>query len=146
MKILATICVCLGGALVCASSGAVIPANPRTIAGFDNIQPTAVGEVLSAFCRKNGCTAKLTWRNAVWHLYVGDTHVAGIGEGCAGIPHHYCIQTIGSVAVAFMTLARTRQLARLLEAKGATVVLMDCSIEPTSHGLGYICTNGKPPP
>ena len=146
MKVLATFFVWLGGMLVCASSGAVVPANPRTIAGFDNIQPSAVGDVLGAFCRTNDCTAKLTWGNAVWHLYVADTQVAGIGKDCAGIPHHYCVQTTGPVAKAFMTPARIQQMARLLEDKGAKVVVMDCSVEWTSHGLDYICTNGKPPP
>lgn len=149
MRTLVQALVWAGGALVCASSGAVIPANPRAIAGFDHIRPQQVGSVLAAFCKRNGCAAQFLGEdhgNYGWNLNVGDTRPVLVGTGCAGISHRYCVQTWGADGKTFMTLKRTQQLKRMLEAKGAKVVLMDCSFGPTKHGNDYVCTNGKPPP
>lgn len=140
----------LGFACVCTSSGAIIPANPRVVAGFDGISVQGIGEVFTAFCRRNGCTARFLdakTGSIGWSLIVGDTRPVSVGPGCWGVPHHDCVQTWGRDGRAFMTPVRLQQLKQMLEDKGAKVVLMDCSFKET-EGIGqhYVCTNGKSPP
>ena len=117
-------------------------AHPRVIAGFDHIAPQQVGKVLAAFCKENGCKAD----GNTWNLTVDNTTPVSIGSKChpAGLNYDYYVQAWGSADKAFMNSARMQQLKAMLEAKGATVTLMNCSFE-WSHG-NYVCANSKPLP
>ena len=126
---------------------AIIPGNPRTIAGVYHIKPHEVGVVLREFCKTNGCTAKLETEflkyGYGWNIYIRNGKwVAGAGEDCALIPHRYCVQAEGPLGDAFMTKTRVTELKWLLEAKGAKVTLMNCKLRPGDA----LCANGKPPP
>jgi hypothetical protein len=137
--------------MVFTSSHAMIPANPRTIAGIDGITPEQLGEALSQFCKVSGCISKLVWHAKDGHLwnislYDGSTPVM-VGDGCPSTHHTYCVETWGYLGKRFMSSVRTQRLKGMLEAKGAKVILMDCMFAPDRkrHVL-YVCTNGKPPP
>lgn len=139
----------LGAIAIPSLSLALIPGTPRIIAGIDDISPKNLGEVLSRFCKENDCKAQLDWHendNYNWNFYWNDGRTpVSVGGTCTRIHHHYCIQTWGVEGRAFMNDERTLELKKMLEAKGAKVVLMDCSIGGTD-GFRYVCTNGKPPP
>lgn len=146
MKALLFALISLSAALVANQSYATIPADPRTIAGIDHISPQSLGNALSEFCRKAGCVSKLTWHkngDYGWDFFLdGKRLPAGAGSGCAGIPHNYCVQTVGPEAKTFMDKDRVMTLKKILEAKGAKVTLMDCQARVGR----YVCADGKPPP
>lgn len=150
MRILPFVLMLVGATTFPSVSQAIIPANPRTIMGIDGISPDHFGGVLSLFCRKNACESKLEWHKNggyAWNLYWSNGLSPASAENvCGGIPHRYCVHTWGAEGKAFMNDGRMLELKKMLEAKGAKVVIMDCSVEPTDHGFDYVCTDGKPPP
>lgn len=138
----------VGIAFVCATSGAVVPGARPIIAGFDDIAPQKVTDVLARFCKKNGCDVQFVTEDRpshVWNLTVNNTTPITVGGGryAPGYSHEYYVLAGGGVGYGFVTVARVQQLKHMLEANGAKVTLMDCSVKHTSHGSDYVCTNGK---
>ena len=129
--------------------GFAVPANPRTIAGIDGVGPKQISESLTIFCRKNGCRYVYNDQfGPAWNIFAGKYLIAQMGDGCAAISHRYCFQlSVGDTrADRFFNSRRGDELKADFLRYGARVTLMDCSVEPTGHGFGYVCTNGKPPP
>ncbi len=147
MRTVAKAFVWAGAALIATAANAIVPANPRVIAGIDHITPTQLGNALSKFCNANGCVSKLVWHkhgDYLWNITLhSDTTPVSVANGCVGIPHQYCVQTWGTLGKEFMSSVQTQQLKHLLEAEAATVVLMDCQLRLGGHN---VCANGKAPP
>lgn len=143
-----------GSLLLSLGAAAIVPANPRAMAGVDHLQPDVMNAVLVTFCKTNGCKVQYLTQYAKqfhsysWNIWLeSDSNIRPISLGTpCELPYQYCIYPWGKIGDTFMDKPRFAELRHALEAKGATVTPLDCKVEATPKGFAWVCDHGKDKP